>query len=155
MRTFPESIADGSDLPLACPVPPRANDNDPAAVAEVKGLRAAYNRSVEQHGRTNVGRVADADSVSAIVIALQRIADGTPLKEANVPGGDVLEASKDLMNYYEEAALALSGHVPEARQAESWFFQKTAAGQLLKDVRAKLMGDGHKWAMYVAPVTQQ
>ncbi len=155
LQEFPQAIHDESDQPLSCPVPPRANANDPEAVDEAKGLRAAYDRSVAANGRTNVGRVTDPDGIPALIGIFQSIADGTPWKEAGVPGGDLLEASKDVMNYYEEAALGLSDHVPAARQAESWLFQKTATGELLKDVRAKLMGEGVKWAMYIAPIEQQ
>ena len=151
---FPEEIADESAAPLSCAIPPRMDDSLPEAVDEAKGLRPAYDRSLAEHGRTNVGRLAEADGVPELVASFVKILDGTKWNEAGIPDNNLLEASKDVMSYYEEAAAALSEHVPGARAAESWFFQQTASGQLLKDVRAKLQGEKLGFAFYIAPATQ-
>lgn len=37
-----------------------------------------------------------------------------------------------------QAALALAGHVPAARQAESWFYRATATGGLLREAQRLL-----------------
>jgi hypothetical protein len=60
------------------------------------------------------------------------------LKEAGFPLDDIMEASKDVMSYYEEAASALVDHVPAARAAESWFFEKTEGAALILAAKAKL-----------------
>lgn len=151
---YPVEISDEADAPLVCQVPPRSDDSLPAAIDEAKGLRPAYNRALKQHGRTNVGRLADADGVPDLIESFLKISDGTPYKEAGIPTNNLLEASKDIMNYYEEAAAALSDHVPAARAAESWFFGSTVSGKLLKDVRDKLSKEGLKVAFYITPMTQ-
>ena len=48
------------------------------------------------------------------------------------------QAALDIRAYYEEAALALAGHVPAARQAESWFYRATATGGLLREAQRLL-----------------
>ena len=151
---FPVEIRDEADTPLACNLPPRSDESLPEAVDETKGLRPAYDRAVAKHGRTNVGRVAGPDGVPDLVASFVKILEGTPYKEAGIPTNNLLEASKDIMSYYEEAAVALSDHVPGARSAESWFFRETASGKLLKDVRDKLTQDGLKVAFYITPATQ-
>lgn len=151
---FPEEIADESASPLACTLPPRSDESLHEAVDEAKGLRPAYERSLEKYGRTNVGRVAEADGVPGLVEAFTKILDGTDWTDVGVPDNNVLEASKDIMSYYEEAAMALADHVPGARSAETWFFTKTASGKLLKDVRRKLKEDEVPFSFYIAPFTQ-
>jgi len=148
---YPVAIADDGDAPLACQLPPRSDDALPAEVDEARGLRSAYNRSVEQHGRTNLGRLVDADGIPSLLEAFIKIREGTPYKEAGIPTNNLLEASKDIMNYYEEAAVAIADHVPGARAAESWFFRETATGKLLIEVRDKLMSEGLKVAFYITP----
>lgn len=128
---FPEVLQDESTEALACTVPPRFDADLHPAVDEANGIRAAYNRTVESHGTTSVGRVGTADDIPAILEALIRIGEGVPLAEAEVPGGDVLAAALDLRSYYEEAALSLSDHVPGARQVETWIYQETEAGEVV------------------------
>ena len=151
---FPEEIADASDAPLSCTVPPRMDDSLPEAVDEAKGLRPAYDRALTQYGRTNVGRLADAEGVPDLIASFVKILDGAEWAGAGIPDNNLLEASKDVMSYYEEAAAALSDHVPGARAAETWFFRETASGKLLKDVRKKLQEEGLPFAFYIAPATQ-
>jgi hypothetical protein len=59
--------------------------------------------------------------------------------------------------YYEEAALALVDHVPAARSAESWLYQKTAAGAALKRAQAAMRQAGASQAdwFYLVPMSQQ
>src|SRR5260370_18994477 len=135
---FPEAIGDAADEALACTLPPRFDPTLSAAVDEVLGLRAAYERQRAATGRTMVGRAVTADQIRAAVGAFVCIADGMPWQEAWQKAG--LEApppqvQSDVRAYYEEAALALSDHVPEARAAESWFYRHTATGGVLRQVR--------------------
>ena len=135
-------------------MPPRIDDSVPAAVDEARGLRPAYDRALAEYGRTNVGRLAQADGVPDLIASFVNILEGTEWTDAGIPENNLLEASKDIMSYYEEAAAALSGHVPGARAAESWFFKETASGRLLKDVRKLLQKEELPFAPYLAPATQ-
>lgn len=154
LHDFPEEIVDEADAPLACAIPPRMNAGDPAPVDEAKGLRPAYERARAERGGTNVGRLTDADGVPRLIESFIRIGDGTEWTEAGIPDNNLIEATKDIMSYYEEAAAALAGHVPAVRAAESWFFRETEAGKLLKDVRKQLMDQGLPFAFYLTPATQ-
>lgn len=151
---FPEVIEDAAATPLACALPPRNDTGLPEAVDEAKGLRAAYERTLKKAGgRTQLGRAVDADAIPDAVGAFVRIAEGTPWADAGLPGHP-LQVSKDITAYYEEAAAAMVDHVPEARAAESWFFQKTAAGKALHGARKALSDAGEKFAFYLLPFTQ-
>lgn len=152
---FPDEIKDGAETPLSCTLPPRVDESAPEAVDEAVGLRPAYNRALaSSDGRTNVGRLVDADGISGLVESFIRIADGMEWTEAGVPNNNLMEASKDIMSYYEEAASALADHVPAARAAESWFFRETATGKLLKKARETLHEAKVPIWFYLTPMTQ-
>lgn len=154
LEDFPERIADDAAMPLACALPPRHDPALPAPVDEAQGLRAAYERQRARSGRTTVGQVVDAAGVPDAVAAFLRIADGVDYKQAGLPGSP-RQTALDIRAYYEEAALALSDHVPGARQAESWFFHTTETGALLKRAQAALREAGASDAPFVVPTTQQ
>ncbi|MDP7639371.1 MAG: hypothetical protein QGG73_06605 [Candidatus Hydrogenedentes bacterium] len=138
LEDFPNVIEDSASEPLSCTVPPRNDASLAPAIDEARGLRKAYNRALEQNGHTNVGRLADADGIEGLLESFVKVADGVNLKEAGFPLDDIMEASKDVMSYYEEAASALVDHVPAARAAESWFFEKTEGAALILAAKAKL-----------------
>ena len=154
---FPIIIEDASSEVLACAIPPRFNPDLHPAVDEALGLRAAYNRTVERYGRTSVGRTGTADDIPDLIDVFVKISDGTVLEEIDVPGGDHIAVAMDLRSYYEEAALSLSDHVPDARQAESWVYRGTKLGEVLHTAQANLKAAGvdrRDW-YYVMPSTQQ
>jgi hypothetical protein len=156
LEDFPERIRDDTAKPLACPVPPRHDPDLPPAVDEARALRPAYERQRRRSGRTTVGQAVDADGIPDAVAAMVRIADGTPLEQAGLPGS-TRAVGLDVRAYYEEAALALVEHVPGARQAESWFFRQTEAGAALRRAQAALRESGAPepvWR-FLLPVTQQ
>lgn len=156
LEDFPERIADRADLPLVCPVPPLAQRGAHPAVDEARGLRPAYDRQLARSGRTTVGQVVDAGGIPDAVAAMVRIADGAPVDEAGLPG-PVRAVGLDIRSYYEEAALALIDHVPEARQAESWLYQRTETGAVLRNVQKSLRDRGapeRLWRLLL-PSTQQ
>ncbi|MEE2777145.1 MAG: hypothetical protein VYE73_10360 [Acidobacteriota bacterium] len=153
LEDFPEEISDAAGEPLACPLPPRSRDDLPAAVDEALGLRAAYDRNLAAAGRTLVGRAYDADAIAEPIEGFLTIAEGGSWKELGLKGHP-LQWSRDITSYYEEAAAALAGHVPEARAAESWFYQKTVTGKLLLDARATLKEAGEPYWFYLVPFTQ-
>ncbi|MAG30343.1 MAG: hypothetical protein CL908_05535 [Deltaproteobacteria bacterium] len=153
---FDEEIRDEVETPLACPLPPRSDANEHPAIDEVRGLRPAYDRTYERLGSTQVGRVVDADGLPEAMGALVRVADGAGWGDVEVVGGDFPTLLQDLRAYYEEAALGLSDHVPAARKAESWFFQKTRAGALVHAFfdRVKDSEPAFPGLYYVIPASQ-
>jgi len=155
LEDFGEEIEDAAERPLDVEVPAYDAGADGSAVAETGALRAGYDRHLRTYGRTNVGRVADADGMADVVRSFEAVAAGTDWKDVGFPRGNVLEASKDLMSYFEEAAVGLYGDVPEARQAESWFFRKTETGKLLRRAQDTMREGEVPFWFYVTPATQQ
>lgn len=155
LEDFPETISDQAEHPLACPLPPRFDPALPPAVDEARGLRPAWERARQQNGGSQLGRVVDADGIPAAAAAFARIAEGTPWTEAGL-AGDPATVALDLRIYYEEAALALADHVPAARAAESWFFQATEMGALLRRAQARLKDATPPYPawLYLVPITQ-
>ncbi len=132
LEDYPVVIEDETEQPAACPLPPRHDPNVHRAVDEAVGLRPAYNRQrLAASGRTAVGRLADADGIAALIERFVTLADGGDLSAAGFDADSVLAAAQDVRGYYEEAALALSDHVPAARQVESWFYATTQTGAVI------------------------
>jgi hypothetical protein len=135
---FPERITDEADAPLACAIPLADDASLHPAVREVLGLRAAYERARATTGRTNVSRMGDADRVRDWVEMFVALADGVPLDDCGLRPDQVGAAALDVRAYFEEAASALAGHVPAARQAESWFYRSTRTGDVVRRARAAI-----------------
>lgn len=152
---LPEEIKDATERPLDVAVPDYEPGADPPPVAEAKALRDAYDRHLKRYGHTNVGRLADADGIPSLISSFVAIAGGTPFKEAGIPRNNPMEASKDLMSYYEEAAAGIIDEIPEARAAESWFFTRTETGKLLKQAQQALKDASNPVWYYLIPGTQQ
>ena len=132
IEDFGVVIEDRADEPLSCPIPPRLDPNEPIAIAEARGLRAAYERGVARTGTSQVGRVVDADGIPEALRAFVEVVDGAAWNEVEFTGGDPTTLLMDIRAYYEQAALGLSEDVPEARATESWYYRKTATGQLVR-----------------------
>jgi hypothetical protein len=148
--TFPEVITDEVDVPLACPLPARLDPSLPPAVAEMRGLRDAFDRAAG-----GIRAAVDPDVVEAALRGFSRIADGTPWDAADLPDNPVT-AALAVRGYYEQAAAGLCDHVPAARSAETWFARQTAAGRTLHAAqRAMKDADAPQpfW-FYVLPVSQ-
>ena len=156
LADFPVVIEDESDQPLACTIPLVHKPGLHPAIAEALGLRAAYERNRAATGRTFVSRVGDADRVCELIEVLVRVADGVPLDDCGIPAIQLGAAALDVRAYYEEAAMALAGHVPAARQAESWFFRSTETGAVVRQARAAVRAaDGPRQAWFpMVPVGQ-
>lgn len=149
--TFPEVIPDEADAPLACPLPPRHDPSEPAAVDEALALRAAVERATARGAFC----APAADEVAGALRGFARLADGAPLEETGL-ADDLRAAARAVLTYYELAALGLSDHVPAARQAETWYVQHTAAGATMRQARDQLRRRGaerHAW-YYLLPSTQ-
>jgi hypothetical protein len=142
LAEFPERIDDEADAPLACTIPPRHDDSLHPAIDEVLALRPAYERSRARTRTTNVDGGRGADHIAELVAVFVRIADGAPAADAGIEPRTLGRAALDVRAYYEEAALALTDHVPAARQAESWFYRSTHAGATLRRAQAALRAAG-------------
>ncbi len=150
---FGESIPDEGVEALSCPLPPRHDPDAHPAVDEARGLRAAYDRAVAQFGnRVGAGRTVAADDIPAAIESFVRVADGTPWKEAGIPGVPA-RVSQDIRGYYETAALAMVDHAPAAWTGARWFFDHTEAGKAIMDARTAMKDaevDFARW-FYLAP----
>lgn len=136
LADHPEAIV-SDEQPVSCQLPPSFDPNLHPAVAEAKGIRKAYDRSVASRGVTSVGRVIDADGVPAALDALAEIAGGASWKEVEIPGKNTIALVHDVRTYYEEAALELvESPDPDGRALESWFYEVTEAGKLVMAARA-------------------
>ena len=121
LEDFPERISDATDEPLACSLPPPVSTGEPSVVEEARALRSAYERQRVATGRTSVGLTTDTDGIPDLLKIFLKMKDGVPPEGAAL-NADPHRAALDVRAYCEEAALALADHVPEARAAESWFF---------------------------------
>jgi hypothetical protein len=146
---YPEVIEDRAEQPLACTIPLADDSTVHPAVKEVLGLRAAYERHRIASGRTLVSRLGGPDRVREWVEVLIRVADDLPLDECGLPVEQLGAAALDVRAYFEEAAVELAGHVPAARQAESWFFRSTHTGDVVRRARAAIVAaDGPRQAWF-------
>jgi hypothetical protein len=156
IEDFGVVIEDAVDEPVSCPIPPRLDLDEPASIAEARGLRAAHDRGVARIGTSQVGRVVDADGIPEAIRAFVQVVDGATWNEVDYVGGDPTTLLMDIRAYYEEAALGLSDDIPAARATESWYYRKTSTGDLMrrylnavKDVDPPFPG-----AFYVVPASQ-
>jgi hypothetical protein len=143
LRDFDEPISDDGVEVLACTLPPRFDVNELPAADEARALLAAYRRTVALNdGRTSVGRSIAPEQIGDALKAFQRIIEGIPWKQAEMPGGNPTEASLDIRVFYAEAALSLVddavGRKPGAWSTDSWFYERTEAGKLMLAAKAAL-----------------
>ena len=155
---YPGVIEEESDEPASCPMPPRHDPDLHPAIDEARGLRHAYQRNVDATGRTLLGRVtsADVDGVVALIEKMIDLENGATLDDVGLAGGAAIAAGQDIRAYYEEAGLQLAD-VTGARSLESWFYQTTETGQLIRRVRSamKQQGTGDDLTIqYLLPGTQ-
>jgi len=142
LRTFAHSLADVEDEGLVCSLPPRLDPNEHPAVDEARAIKGAYERAVSKHGnRIGASRAIGADDVPAAVEAFARIDEGTPWKEAEIPGVP-MRVAQDIRGYYQTAALELAEHTPGAWAGEDWFYNDTETGKLMLRVRTVLKNAG-------------
>lgn len=156
---YPEVIEDIADEPASCPMPPRHDPDLHPAVDEARGLRDAYQRNVDATGRTLLGRVTtpDAEGVVALIEKIIRLEAGDTLAEAGFEGSEGIAAGQDIRAYYEEAGLQLAENVTGARALESWFYDVTEAGQLIRRAQKVMKAEGTAddfTVQYILPMTQ-
>ena len=150
---FDEALPDDGASAVSCPLPPRHDPTLPPAVDEARGLRPAFDRAIAKYGdRAGTGRLIDADAIPDAVAAFVRIAEGTPWKEAGVPGVPA-RVAQDIRGYYETAALALIGHTPAAWETTRWFLHDTHTGRTIVAAREVMRdaGEKHPIWFYLVP----
>jgi len=148
LETFAEAIVDDGDTATSCPLPPRHDASLPPAVDEARGLRPAFDRAVAAHGDlAAAGRVVQPDGIPAAVAAFVAVANGTPWKQAGIPGVPA-RVAQDIRGYYETAALALIEHTPAAWETTRWFIHHTEAGAAITAARAAMQAGGEKMALW-------
>ena len=154
VEAFDEAIIDEGEV-LACAMPPIDDPDAHPAIAEARGLRAAYNRTVASYdGRIGAHRVVQPDDVPAAIESFIRVADGTPWKEAGIPGIPA-RVTMDIRDYYEAAALSLADHTPGAFEATRWFLRETEAAKVILAARERMKADGVKQPIWQFLVTEQ
>ena len=132
VEDFAESISDEKTEVLACPLPPRHDPDAHPAVDEARGLRTAYDRAIRKYGsRVGAGRAISADDIPSALESFIRISEGTPWKEAKIPGVPA-RVAQDIRGYYETAALAIADHTPAAWAGLRWFRDSTQAGKVIR-----------------------
>ena len=147
------SIVDDGTEVMACPMPPRHDPDLHAAIDEANGIRPAYDRAIAKYGnRVGAGRTVQADEITTAIDAFIRVADGTPWKEAGIPGIPA-RVSQDIRGYYETAALALSDHAPSAWAGPRWVLDHTEAGRVVMAARQAMAdaGEAQPIWFYMAP----
>jgi hypothetical protein len=153
LAEFDESITDDGDEMLACPLPPRHDPDAHPAIDEARGLRAAYDRGVDKtDGRFAAGRVVAVDDIPAAIESFIRIIDGTPWKEAGIPGLP-MRVAQDIRSYYETAALAMVDHAPPAWAGARWFLDHTETGKVMLAAREAMREQDapHPMWFYLTP----
>ena len=145
---FDEADApEGEDAAWVCPVsfaPPAAEEDDIGrrVADEVTMLRPWHDLGVERRGRTTIG--LSKFPVEAAAAWLAAFTEGRALPPA-VPERPVFDnlrwAAEDLKTFYYEAATARPGSASGTR-LESWFWEESAAGELLKALRRRCLDDG-------------
>lgn len=155
LHDYPVAIEAETEA-VACNLPARFDPDLHPAIDEINGIRGAWDRSTAQRP-TSTGRVLDVDELGTAIDCLQAIVDGTPWREAAIPGNNTTAMCHDLRTYYEEAALELvtttAGQAPGGRGVENWFFTETEAGKLVLEARRALKAADAPFGVwfYMAP----
>jgi hypothetical protein len=118
--------------------------------AEVSALAAAYARSGAERGRTTVGLSGFAPAEAAAYVAawLRGPPPSSPVPELS-PVLCLRFAIDDLKAYALEAAIAGGGR-PSSQQLGDWFWNETATGAAIRELRRRLLTDEDERAKLIA-----
>jgi hypothetical protein len=155
LEDHPEVIDDETGSPAACPLPPRHDPDLPAEGDEALGLRNAYERNLDETGRTMMGRVGSADDIAALIGAFIALRDGATPADVGWDDATLPAAAQDVRAFYEEAGVQLAG-ASGARQIETWLYTRTQTGALLAAVQTVLKDAGAEFTTwyYLLPGSQ-
>ena len=132
---------------MVCAIPAVAPGGTRDVVDEVRALRDAHDAFLRENGRTSVGIAVTIDRVVDVARAFASIADGTPWRDAGVPGHPVA-CALDLRSYFEEAALALVDGTPAPGAAARWFYEDTLTGRTLERARNAMRESGAPFSVW-------
>jgi hypothetical protein len=132
---FPERISSDDAEPLLCSLPPRVSTNLHPAVDEAQAFRAAYDRAFRKTRRTSVGMQIVAEEVPEAIGKFLKIADGIDWSEAGFSAESIYGTAHDIRSYYEEICCELAEGEIGAWATEEWFYDTTAAGQVILQAR--------------------
>lgn len=147
LEDFEEEAPAGAAFELlACPVSFDTEELDAterrrrALAAEIEALEPEYRRAVEARGRTTVGpsglSVPEAAEFTAAFLGENP--PDNPRTDVSLAYALRL-AVEDLKAFYIEAAAARAGQgAVDGSALADWFWQKTAAGEVLQALRVKL-----------------
>ncbi len=143
IEDHPDVIEDEVEESATCTIPPRHDPDVHPAVDEARALRPAYQRQLDAAGgRTAIGRVVGVDDLDDAIAKFVAVAEAGTLEAGGFNADSIRAAAQDIRAYYEEAGLALSDHVPAARQIETWFYQETETGKTVKAAALALKDAG-------------
>jgi D-proline reductase (dithiol) PrdB len=145
-----------TEPPDRCPIPPRHDPDLHPAIDEARGLRGAYDRNIAERGRTAMGRVGGPDEIDALLEVLIDVEAGSEPADLGYDDDRLVALGQDVRAYYEEAAMQLAD-TTGARRLETWVYQETETGRLVRSARDRLRADeSHKLAAtYIAPLSQR
>jgi len=135
IQTYAETISATGNAPLACPLPPRLNDEAHPAVDEAQALKGAYDRACRRNGRTSVGMQINADEIPEAIDRLVKIAAGESWDKVGFADGALYGSVHDIRSYYEELACELAEGPITPWSTEEWFYDQTKAGQVILQAR--------------------
>jgi hypothetical protein len=149
VEDFPDDAPSWADLPGWTPPfssPARERTDDPAAFRsrveqEVATLAPYWAAAKERFGRTTVGNSGlSPETLPEFITGFlgDEIPVGGPAAFSDKPALALRFAIDDLKAYYSEAAMS-DGKTPASRQVDGWFWHETAAGDLIRFLRAKGM----------------
>lgn len=148
IQDFTEIISDNTEENFVCSLPPRFDPNIHPAVDEAKGLRKAYERSIEKLGnRAGAARTLHAEAIPDAVDAFVKVAEGTPWKEAGIPGIPA-RVAQDIRGYYEMAAMEIASHTPAAWAGYRWYRDQTQTGKVIKEAQSAMKKAGVKEGLW-------
>jgi hypothetical protein len=155
LEDHPVVIDDETGSPAACALPPRHDPDLPPAIDEALGLRNAYQRNLDETGRTMMGRVGTADDIAELIGAFIALRDGATPADVGWDDAALQAAAQDVRAFYEEAGVQLAD-ATGARQIETWLYTCTETGALLKAAQTALKdaGAGHATWYYLLPGSQ-
>lgn len=136
LEEFPEEIVP-ADAPLGA-----SEERPPDPAFELTTLRGYYDTFVEQHGRTAVGLTGvPSTRFRGLVRLLERFVAGD---EVAVPTPElpvvqyVRFACDDIKAFYREARIQ-QYPAEDGPQIDTWFWQRTAMGALMRRVRDRML----------------